>query len=180
MISAAVFTPPSDALRQSCSPPASTLLITSFRSFSADGLDAVERGDAHQHLVALALAERLQHRPSLVEVEVHQDRGDDLRVLVAQQLGHRAGVHPLQALDARDVAALQDAVDQQVAPCRRPSALRSTAFTYSSVSATSMLLLGRHAGERRQHARRRARAASTSSRAMVSPRRLHLFRRQVA
>ncbi|MCU0814512.1 MAG: hypothetical protein MUC32_09450, partial [Burkholderiaceae bacterium] len=77
-------------------------------------LDAVERGDAHHHLVALALAERLQHVARVVELEVHEDRGDDLRVLVAQQLGHRTGVHPLQALDARDVAALQDAVEQQV------------------------------------------------------------------
>jgi hypothetical protein len=33
---------------------------------------------------------------------------------IAQQLGHRDGVHPLQALDAGDVAALDDAVDQQV------------------------------------------------------------------
>src|SRR6201996_1741639 len=76
-------------------------------------LDAVQRGDADQHLVALAFGERLQHARGLVEVEVHQDRRDDLRVFVAQQLGHRAGVHPLERLDAGDVAALQDAVDQQ-------------------------------------------------------------------
>ena len=34
-------------------------------------------------------------------------------MLVAHQLRDRLGVHPLQALDAAGVAALQDAVDQQ-------------------------------------------------------------------
>ncbi len=80
MISAAVLTPPSVALRD-CSLP---------------------------------LGECLQDRGGLVGAQVNQDRRHDLRVLVAQQLGHRDGVHPLQALDARDVAALDDAVDQQV------------------------------------------------------------------
>ena len=93
------------------------------------------------HLVALALGEGLEHRAGLVEIQVHQDGRDDLRMLVAQQLGHRAGVHPLQALDAGDVGALQDAVDQQVGLVLA-GALRSTALTYSSVSVTSMLCGG--------------------------------------
>jgi hypothetical protein len=76
-------------------------------------LDAVERRDPHHDLVAVAFGEQLQHRRGLVEVEVDQDRRDDLRVLVAQQLGDRSGVHPLEALDAGDVGALQDAVEQQ-------------------------------------------------------------------
>ena len=40
------------------------------------------------------------------------DRRDDLRVFVAQQFGHRPRVHPLQAFNAGDIAALQDPVDQ--------------------------------------------------------------------
>ena len=48
----------------------------------------------------------------MVTLQVHQNGGDDLRVLMADQLGHRGRIHPAQALDARDVAALHDAVDQ--------------------------------------------------------------------
>ena len=44
---------------------------------------------------------------------MHQNRRDNLRVLIAQQLGHRDGVHPFQAFNARDIAALQDAIKQQ-------------------------------------------------------------------
>ena len=45
-------------------------------------------------------------------LQVHQDGGDDLGVLVADQVGHRAGIHPLQAFDARGLAALEDAGDE--------------------------------------------------------------------
>jgi len=41
----------------------------------------------------------------------HHDR-DDLRVLVAHQVGHGTRVHPLQRVQAGGVAAEQDAVDQ--------------------------------------------------------------------
>jgi hypothetical protein len=44
--------------------------------------------------------------------EVDEDRGDDLGVLVLDQVGDRRCVHPLQAFDAVGVAGLQDARDQ--------------------------------------------------------------------
>ena len=75
-------------------------------------LDAVERGDAQQHVVAQALGELLEDLAGVVELQVHQDGGDDLRVLVLDQVGDGGGVHPLQAFDAGRVAALQDARDQ--------------------------------------------------------------------
>ena len=61
----------------------------------------------------IALGEILEHTSGLVEVQVHQNRRQNLRVLVAQQLGHRQRVHPFQAFDARDITALQNAVNQQ-------------------------------------------------------------------
>ena len=100
---------------------------------------------------------QLQHLGRLVEVQVHQDRGDDLRVLVAHQLGHRARLHPLQAFDAADVAALQDAVEQQVGLVLAERLACSTARTYSSLSATSMLWSPATCAELVQHLVERAR-----------------------
>ncbi len=48
----------------------------------------------------------------MVLVEVDQDHRDDLRMFIAQQLGNRCAVHPFQAFDTGNVAALQDAVEQ--------------------------------------------------------------------
>ncbi|MPN46343.1 hypothetical protein SDC9_193929 [bioreactor metagenome] len=48
----------------------------------------------------------------VVVFEVDEDGGDDLRVLVLDQVGDGLCVHPLQAFDARGFAALQDARDQ--------------------------------------------------------------------
>ena len=42
-----------------------------------------------------------------------QDGGDDLRVLVAHQIGHALAVHPLQALDTRGIARDQNPVNQR-------------------------------------------------------------------
>ena len=119
----------------------------------------------------------LQHLRGLVEVEVHQDRGDDLRLLVAHQLGHRAGsIHFRLSMPAMSP------------PCRirsssmlalsSPSALRSTVRTYSSVSATRLTLLAGDAGEQLEHvldplARDRLHLRDRFAQA------LHLFRRQV-
>ena len=63
----------------------------------------------------------LQDIGGLVKVQMHQNGRHDLRMLIAQQLRHRRRVHPLQALDARDIAALQNAVNQQAPPCRPPA-----------------------------------------------------------
>ena len=93
-------------------------------------LDAVERGHAHQHLVALALSEQLQHLGRMVALQVHQDGGDDLRVLVAHQLGHGRRIHPLQAFDAADIVALQDAVEQQVGLVLAERALEHRAHVF--------------------------------------------------
>ena len=77
------------------------------------GLDAVERCDAQQHVVAHALGQEREDFRRLVALEMDHDGRDDLRVLVADQLRHRARTHPLQAFDAAGVAALQNAVDQR-------------------------------------------------------------------
>jgi hypothetical protein len=75
-------------------------------------LHPVQRGDAQHHVVAQAVGEIAQDFAGLVALEVDQDGGDDLRVLVADQFGHRGGVHPLQAFDAGSVLAAQDARQQ--------------------------------------------------------------------
>jgi hypothetical protein len=132
-------------------------------------LDAVERGDAHQHLVALALGEELEHVGGLVELQVHQDGGDDLRVLVAQQFGHRARVHPLQALDAGDVVALQDAVDQQVGLVLAQRLAQHGLHVLVGVG-HQHVFVGRDVLEVLEHAVH-ALARTAFMRAMVSPRR---------
>lgn len=47
----------------------------------------------------------------LVEFQVHQDSGDDLRVLVLDEIGGGGRIEPLQALDRGGVRALHDAGD---------------------------------------------------------------------
>jgi hypothetical protein len=75
-------------------------------------LHTIEGGNAQQHIVAQTLGEVLEDLAGLVEFEVHQDGGYDLRMLVANQVGHGGGIHPLQALDAGRVVARHDAADE--------------------------------------------------------------------
>jgi hypothetical protein len=77
------------------------------------GLNAFHGRDAQHDLIALPLRQVPEHIGSLVVIQVHHDGSHDLRVFVAQQLGHRQRVHPLQAFDARDIAALKNPVQQQ-------------------------------------------------------------------
>ena len=44
---------------------------------------------------------------------MYKNGGNDLWVLIAQQLCHRQRIHPLQAFNARNISALQDTVNQQ-------------------------------------------------------------------
>jgi hypothetical protein len=92
--------------------PARMRVSASFKLAQRSRLHAVERRDAQQHVVAQALGEVLEDFAGLVELEVHQDGGDDLRMLVADQVGHGGRIHPLQALDAGRVVAGHDAADQ--------------------------------------------------------------------
>ena len=75
-------------------------------------LDAVELGDAHQHVGAHPIRQLQHHFSGLIRIKVGQHDGDDLRVLVAHQIGNRTGLHPLQRFEALGIAAEQDAVDQ--------------------------------------------------------------------
>jgi hypothetical protein len=60
-----------------------------FVQFAQRGrLHAVQRRDAQQDVVAQAIGEVLEDLAGMVEFEVHQDGGDDLRMLVADQVGH--------------------------------------------------------------------------------------------
>jgi hypothetical protein len=77
-----------------------------------DRLHAIEGGDPQQHVVAQAIGEVLEDVPGVVELEMHQDGGDDLGMLVANQFGDAGGVHPFQAFDARRIGARHDAADQ--------------------------------------------------------------------
>ena len=55
----------------------------------------------------------------LVALQVHEDRRDDLRMLVADQLGDGGGVHPLQAFDAARRRRLAGCGRAGRRPCRR-------------------------------------------------------------
>ena len=88
IISAAVLTPPSGALR-ACSPPASMRPITSFRSFSAEGWMPSSVAMRTSTSLRCRSAKVFSTADGLVGVEVDQHRGDDLRMLVAQHLADR-------------------------------------------------------------------------------------------
>ncbi|MNI70746.1 hypothetical protein D3C73_1265760 [compost metagenome] len=90
-----------------------------------DGLSIHRPGESHVGLFGYALnatlrnvgvvGGRIQGAESvggLVGFQVRHHDGDDLRMLVAHQVGHRTRVHPLQCIQAGGVAAQQDAVDQ--------------------------------------------------------------------
>jgi hypothetical protein len=54
-----------------------------------------------------------QHLGGLLAVQVDQQRGEDLRVLVADQLHHLAGLQVVEALDAAvRLVGLQDVLEQ--------------------------------------------------------------------
>ncbi|OIQ70224.1 hypothetical protein GALL_481650 [mine drainage metagenome] len=81
--------------------------------FERQRLNALHGGHTQHHLVALTLAKKFQNIGGLVEIEMYQNCRGNLRMLIAQQLSHAGRFHPLQALNAGDIAALQNAVDQQ-------------------------------------------------------------------
>ena len=60
------------------------------------------------------MVEMTKHFTGLVRVQVGNDDGLDLRVFVADHVGHGARFHPLEAVEATGVATQQDAVDQAV------------------------------------------------------------------
>ena len=77
------------------------------------GLHAVERGDAHDQVRAQRSGRKhASTSADLVGIEVRQHDGDDLRMLVAHQLGDRARVHPLERFEALALAAEADAIHE--------------------------------------------------------------------
>jgi len=50
----------------------------------------------------------------VVGIELHQQGGSDLRVLAAQHLADRLGIHPLELLDAAELVLVEDAADHQL------------------------------------------------------------------
>jgi hypothetical protein len=75
------------------------------------GLHTIQRGDAQNHVIAQPFAELLEDRAGVIEFQMHQNRGDDLRVFVADQVGSGGRVHPLQPFDAGGIVAGHDAAD---------------------------------------------------------------------
>src|SRR5690606_11774357 len=73
------------------------------------GLDAIERGNPQHDVGADPVRQVVQHGRAHVGLQVHQNGGDDLRVLVTDQLGHTGRIHPLQAFNAGGVAGIHDA-----------------------------------------------------------------------
>jgi len=64
----------------------------------------------------------------LILLKMHEDGGNDLRVLVADQFGNRHCIHPLETFYAIGIAALEDA-RIRFAALSSPSALVSTERT---------------------------------------------------
>ena len=110
MISAAVRMPPTELLLI-FSLPDSRSVSTVFKFTQRRGLNAFERGDAQQDVVAQLLGELPENIACLVAIEMHQDGGDDLRVLALDQLRHGLRIDPLEALDAAGILAFQNTAD---------------------------------------------------------------------
>ncbi len=132
-ISAAVRMPPSGFFLM-FSLPDSSLVSTSFSSRSAAGCtpsSVAMRSTTSLRRRSVKWSEDLA---GLVALQVHQDGGDDLRVLVADQLGHRWRVHPLQAFDAGGVACRPGCGSAATTPCRRRAPWSARWRMYSSES----------------------------------------------
>jgi hypothetical protein len=133
-------------------------LVATGQHLEQDLIEVLERrrlntfhGRHPQHdFVALAFGQLLEHIGRLVIVQVHQNGGDDLGVFVAQQFGHGQRVHPFQALNARDVAALQDPVNQQCCLVVAQSQFQHRAHIVPGIG-DQQTLGSRHAGEFDHH-----------------------------
>src|SRR5690606_9167946 len=76
-------------------------------------LHAAKGGDAQHDVVAQPFGQQRQHVGGAVAFQVHQDRGDDLRMLVHDELGHVLRIEPVQGVDAAGaVAAFQNVFDE--------------------------------------------------------------------
>ncbi len=75
-------------------------------------LHAVQGCNTKDDVVAQTFREIVDDAAGMVALQVDQDGGDDLRVFVADELGHRLRVHPLEAFDTGGIAPAEDAVEQ--------------------------------------------------------------------
>src|SRR5690606_17612640 len=64
------------------------------------GLHAAECGDAQYHIVAQLFVEQFQDIGSLAALQVDQNGGDDLGVLVANHFRHGGGLNQVERVDA--------------------------------------------------------------------------------
>ncbi len=63
-------------------------------------LHAAEGGDTQHDVIAQAFVEQCQDARGAVAFQVHQYRGDDLRMLVGDELGHAGRFQPIERIDA--------------------------------------------------------------------------------
>src|SRR5690606_6837000 len=76
-------------------------------------LYTAEGGDAQYHVVAQFVVEQFENVGRLAPLEVDQNGGDDLRVLLADHLRHQARIHDVQRVDTGIGAALfENVLDQ--------------------------------------------------------------------
>ncbi|MGY3209749.1 hypothetical protein ACVWVS_003389 [Ewingella americana] len=75
-------------------------MSTSVSSARAAGCTPPESGDTQHDVVALALVEQRQNVGCLTAFQVHQNGGDDLRMLVADQVGRNLWLHEVEGFHA--------------------------------------------------------------------------------
>ena len=80
-------------------------------------LDAAEGGDTQHNIVALVLIELAENIGRLVTLEVNQNSGDDLRVLLADQIEDVLRLHKVERFDTvRPLLGIQQVFKQAGGP----------------------------------------------------------------
>ena len=94
-------------------------------------LHLFEVGDAHHQIQAHLLRELAQDLGGLLRLQIGEDDGLDLRVLVLDDAGHLAGIHPLEGVEAAGAGSQDDLIHQVaglVLPERRHQGLAHEVF----------------------------------------------------
>ena len=77
--------------------------------FQGLGLNAFKRGDAQHHIVTQTFTKMVENVAGMVILEVNENGGDDLWMLVLDQVGDGGRIHPFQAVEACGFTARHDA-----------------------------------------------------------------------
>ena len=90
-------------------------------------MNTLERGDTEQYVITQLLGELAQNIAGFMAIQMHQDGGDDLRMLALDQLRDRLRIDPFEPFYTAGVVAFQNTADnvRRLVLAQRPFKYRS-------------------------------------------------------